>query len=133
MPTYISLLNFTDQGIRTVKKTVQRAAGAAELAHQKYGCSLQTYWTVGPYDVIYILEAPDDESATAFLLEVGSRSRQDDYASRLRSRRDVQHSWETWLRVPSMLGRGCYASALLLLSLFIEVRRRRILGGPHPA
>jgi uncharacterized protein with GYD domain len=73
MPTYISLLNFTDQGIRTVKKTVQRAAGAAELAHQKYGCSLQTYWTVGPYDVIYILEAPDDESAAAFLLEVGSR------------------------------------------------------------
>jgi uncharacterized protein with GYD domain len=34
---------------------------------------LQTYWTVGPYDVVYLLEAPDDESATAFLLDVGSR------------------------------------------------------------
>jgi uncharacterized protein with GYD domain len=73
MPTYISLLNFTDQGIRTVKDTTQRAEGAAELAQKKYGCSLQTYWTVGAYDVVYILEAPDDESATAFLLEVGSR------------------------------------------------------------
>jgi uncharacterized protein with GYD domain len=73
MPTYISLLNFTDQGIRTVRETIQRAAGAAELAQQNYGCSLQTYWTVGPYDVVYILEAPDDESATAFLLDVGSR------------------------------------------------------------
>jgi uncharacterized protein with GYD domain len=73
MPTYISLLNFTDQGIKTVRETTQRAAGAKELAQQKYGCSLHTYWTVGPYDVVYILEAPDDESATAFLLDVGSR------------------------------------------------------------
>jgi uncharacterized protein with GYD domain len=73
MPTYVVLHNFTDQGIRTVRETTQRAAGAKELAQQKYGCSLQTYWTVGPYDVVYILEAPDDESAAAFLLDVGSR------------------------------------------------------------
>ena len=73
MPTYISLLNFTDQGIRTVTDTIQRAEGAAELAQNKYGCILQTYWTVGAYDVVYILEAPDDKSATAFLLEVGSK------------------------------------------------------------
>ena len=72
MPTFISLLNFTDQGIATVKETIQRANGAAELAQQKYGCSLQTYWTVGAFDVVYILQAPDDESATAFLLETGS-------------------------------------------------------------
>jgi uncharacterized protein with GYD domain len=72
MPTYISLLNFTDQGIKTVKETIQRADSAAELA-QKQGGSLQVYWTVGPYDLVAILEAPDDESATAFLLEAGSR------------------------------------------------------------
>jgi uncharacterized protein with GYD domain len=72
MPTYISLLNFTDQGIRTVKETIQRADSAAELAQQNGG-SLQVYWTVGPYDLVAILEAPDDETATAFLLEVGSR------------------------------------------------------------
>jgi uncharacterized protein with GYD domain len=34
---------------------------------------LQTYWTADSYDVVYILEAPDDESAAAFLLDVGSR------------------------------------------------------------
>jgi|SRR3712207_5744154 len=73
MPTYISLLNFTDQGIRNVKDTIQRADSAAEIA-QKHGGSLQQlYWTVGPYDLVGILEAPDDESATAFLLEAGSR------------------------------------------------------------
>jgi uncharacterized protein with GYD domain len=72
MPTYISLLHFTDQGIRTVRDTVDRTDRATELA-EKHGARLvQTYWTVGPYDLVVVLEAPDDESLTAFLLEVGS-------------------------------------------------------------
>jgi uncharacterized protein with GYD domain len=73
MPTYVSLLNFTDQGIRTVKDTIQRVDTATELVQQYGGSLQQVYWTVGPYDLVVILEAPDDESATAFLLEVGSR------------------------------------------------------------
>jgi uncharacterized protein with GYD domain len=73
MPTYISLLNFTDQGIRTVKETIQRADSAAELAQKHGGSMQQIYWTVGPYDLVAILEAPDDESATAFLLKIGMR------------------------------------------------------------
>ncbi len=73
MPTYISLLNFTDQGIRTVNETIQRVDSATERA-QQFGVSLQSsYWTVGPYDLVITLEAPDDQSATAFLLDAGSR------------------------------------------------------------
>jgi uncharacterized protein with GYD domain len=72
MPTYVVLLNFTDEGIRTVKETIQRADGAVERAQQQGG-SLQVYWTVGSYDLVGILEAPDDETATAFLLDVGTR------------------------------------------------------------
>jgi uncharacterized protein with GYD domain len=72
MPTYVVLLNFTDEGIRTVKETIQRADAAAERAQQQGG-SLQVYWTVGPYDLVGILEAPDDESATAWLLDAASR------------------------------------------------------------
>lgn len=69
MPTYVSLINWTDQGIRTVKETLDRADKFEELA-QKHGASLeQVYWTVGPYDIVAIIEAPDDESATAVLLE----------------------------------------------------------------
>jgi uncharacterized protein with GYD domain len=71
MPTYISLVNWTDQGIRNIKDTLDRAERSAELA-EKHGASLQLYWTVGPYDLVSILEAPDDEAATAYLLEVGS-------------------------------------------------------------
>jgi uncharacterized protein with GYD domain len=72
MPTYISLINWTDEGIRSVKETLDRAARAEELA-QKYGGRFERlYWTVGSYDIVTILEAPDDESATALLLEIGS-------------------------------------------------------------
>ena len=73
MPTYIGLLNFTNQGTRTIRETIQRAEGAQKLAQEHYGANLQTYWTVGPYDVVYILQAPDEESASAFLLDIGSR------------------------------------------------------------
>jgi uncharacterized protein with GYD domain len=72
MPTYVSLLNFTDQGIRTVRDTLDRAEMAAEMAQNHGANMIQLYWTVGPYDIVLIIEAPDDESATAFLLEAGS-------------------------------------------------------------
>src|SRR5436190_1091633 len=72
MPTYVSLFNFTDQGIRTIRDTLDRAERASEIA-QKHGATLeQLYWTLGPYDLVGILEAPDDESASAFLLEASS-------------------------------------------------------------
>ena len=72
MPTYVALLNFTDQGIRTVRDTLDRADMAAQLA-QQYGARIeQFYWTLGSYDIVLIIEAPDDESATALLLEAGS-------------------------------------------------------------
>jgi uncharacterized protein with GYD domain len=72
MPTYVSLINWTDQGIRTAKDTLDRADRTQELGG-KYGASLeQVYWTVGPYDIVTVIEAPDEESLTAFLLELGS-------------------------------------------------------------
>jgi uncharacterized protein with GYD domain len=72
MPTYVVLMNWTDQGIRTVKDTVQRRDQANSLA-EKHGVSIEeVYWTVGPYDLVTIVEAPDDESATAMLLELGT-------------------------------------------------------------
>ncbi len=72
MPTYVSLLNWTDQGIRNFKDTLERSDRAAEVA-QKHGASIeQVYWTVGPYDLVCVIEAPNDESATAMLLELGT-------------------------------------------------------------
>jgi len=58
--------------VRTAKDTVHRGEQANALA-QKYGATIkQVYWTVGPHDLVAIIEAPNDESASAMLLELGS-------------------------------------------------------------
>ena len=72
MATYIVLGNFTEQGIRSVKDTTKRAEAAAKAA-KKFGVKMtQIFWTVGNFDLVIIIEAPDDASATAFMLSTGS-------------------------------------------------------------
>jgi uncharacterized protein with GYD domain len=70
--TYIMLGNFTDQGIRNVKDTTKRADAVKE-AGRKYGVNMkEIVWTMGQYDMVVTLEAPDDASVSAFALAVGS-------------------------------------------------------------
>lgn len=72
MATFITLASFTDQGIRDVKDTTKRAEAVKELA-RKFGAEMTSiYWTLGQYDVVAIIDAPDDESATAFGLAIGA-------------------------------------------------------------
>ena len=71
MATYVTLISFTDQGVRNVKDTANRASAYKELA-AKLGCTIKDiYWTQGQYDVVSIVEAPDDASATALAMSVG--------------------------------------------------------------
>lgn len=72
MVTFISLCTFTDQGIRTVKESTKRADMVMEAA-SKFGSKMtHLYWTQGQYDLISIIEAPDDASAAAFGLAIAS-------------------------------------------------------------
>jgi uncharacterized protein with GYD domain len=72
MAMYISLLQFTEQGIRNVKDTTKRAAAATAQA-EKMGMKVRdAFWTLGPYDLVLLLEAPDDQSVTAFSLKLGA-------------------------------------------------------------
>lgn len=72
MATYIALSNFTDQGIRNVKDSTKRADAVKDAA-KKFGANMtQIYWTLGHYDLVAIIEAPDDKSATAFALAIGA-------------------------------------------------------------
>jgi uncharacterized protein with GYD domain len=72
MAMYISLLQFTDQGIRNVKDTTKRAAAATAEA-EKMGMKVRdAFWTLGPYDLVLLLDAPDDQSVTAFSLKLGA-------------------------------------------------------------
>jgi uncharacterized protein with GYD domain len=72
MPTYIVLGQFTDQGIRNVKDTSRRASAVKDAA-KKFGATVKNlYWTLGQYDVVTVVDAPDDESITALLFSIGS-------------------------------------------------------------
>ena len=71
MARYVSLINWTDLGVKNFKETTKRAEDAAALA-AKMGGKLTVYWTIGSYDIVTLSEFPDDETATAFLLRVGS-------------------------------------------------------------
>ncbi|HSG86259.1 MAG TPA: GYD domain-containing protein [Candidatus Limnocylindrales bacterium] len=71
MPKYISLIGWTEQGIKGFQSTVARAE-AAQAAATALGGSMEIYWTVGSYDMVAISDFPDQDAATAFLLQVGS-------------------------------------------------------------
>ncbi|MCY1522573.1 GYD domain protein [compost metagenome] len=70
MATYITLANFTDQGIRSVKDSPERFLAFKAMAEQ-LGVSVKAaYWTVGNYDIVLVVEGAD-EAATTLLLKVG--------------------------------------------------------------
>jgi uncharacterized protein with GYD domain len=72
MATYVVLANFTDQGVRNAKESPKRAEAFQEMA-KKCGATVKdVYWTQGQYDVVTIVEAPDDMTVTALALSVGT-------------------------------------------------------------
>jgi uncharacterized protein with GYD domain len=70
MPHYISLVNWTDQGIRNVKESPKRADAVNAMA-SKLGAKMQIFYTMGDYDLVAVTEAPNDEVAMQLLLEIG--------------------------------------------------------------
>jgi len=73
MPTYIALLKWTGQGIGNVKDSPSRL-DAGRKAFKKMGVKIKdTYLTMGRYDLVCIIEAPDDESFASAMLSLGSQ------------------------------------------------------------
>jgi|SRR6266487_3127278 uncharacterized protein with GYD domain len=68
MPIYVSLVNFTDQGIKNFRETVRRAEDFRGVVEQRGGQVRQLLWTLGEYDIVAITDFPDDDAATAVLL-----------------------------------------------------------------
>ncbi|PKB67364.1 MAG: hypothetical protein BZY81_04795 [SAR202 cluster bacterium Io17-Chloro-G4] len=68
MPTYIGLLNFTEQGVKTVKDLPARIS-AGRQAFESNGGKLHNYFlTMGQYDAVVVFEVPDDEAAAVIAL-----------------------------------------------------------------
>jgi uncharacterized protein with GYD domain len=72
MALYVTLYNFTDQGIRAVKESPARLNAAVEAAAAVGVKVLGAYYTQGPYDLVVISEADDETTAAAFTLATGS-------------------------------------------------------------
>ena len=73
MPTYITLLHYTQQGIEKMKDSPTRLEAAKQSVRAMGGELKAFYLTMGQYDAVVISEAPDDETATRFALATGAR------------------------------------------------------------
>jgi uncharacterized protein with GYD domain len=71
MGTYISLLRFTEQGIRNVKDVPGRIDEARKRFEQAGGKLKEWYLAMGKYDIVIVSEAPDDEAMARAALSVG--------------------------------------------------------------
>jgi len=72
MVTYVVLAKFTDQGVRNAKDSPKRADAYKEMA-KTFGVTVkEIFWTQGRYDIVTVVEAPDELSATALNLSLGA-------------------------------------------------------------
>jgi uncharacterized protein with GYD domain len=72
MPTYISLIKLSHQGITSIKESPSRLETAREIM-RNFGAELKDfYFTMGQYDIVVVTEAPDDVAVAKGLLAIGS-------------------------------------------------------------
>jgi uncharacterized protein with GYD domain len=73
MATFITTIRFTQQGMANIQDTCRRAT-AVKAAARKLGAKItDIYWTMGRYDGLLIFEAPDEETATTLMLQLGTK------------------------------------------------------------
>ena len=72
MAIYLMLLNWTDQGIKTVKESPKRLDAAKKLAKDLGGEIKTVYMTQGGFDLALVVEMPNDEKVASFVLKLGS-------------------------------------------------------------
>lgn len=70
MTTYISLIEYTEEGIEHMDESPERLAQAREVCEANGGELTHFFLTLGRYDAVAITDFPDKESATRALLTV---------------------------------------------------------------
>ena len=68
MTRYLTLINFTDQGLRDVGHSIQRASSFGEAVKAAGGKLHSQYWAVGDADGCVVFETPDEQTGAALLL-----------------------------------------------------------------
>ena len=72
MPTYISLLKWTDQGIQNIKESPERLDDFKKALEAIGGKLIGFYLTMGRYDMVLIIESPSDEVSGILSLSTAS-------------------------------------------------------------
>jgi uncharacterized protein with GYD domain len=72
MPTYVSLLTYTEQGIRNMKDAPKRLENAKKALKALGGSFGAYYMTQGSYDGVLVFDVPDEMALTTFLLNIGA-------------------------------------------------------------
>jgi uncharacterized protein with GYD domain len=72
MSTYITLLNWTQQGIQSVKESPARLEKAKAAIKAEGGEIKAFYMTMGQYDMVVVIEAPDDDTYARTVLAIAS-------------------------------------------------------------
>ena len=72
MPTYIILMNLTEQGIKDIKNAPSRVEASAKALEAVGGKLKAFYMTMGEYDYVAIAEGPSDEAALLQLIGLGA-------------------------------------------------------------
>jgi uncharacterized protein with GYD domain len=73
MPIYINLVSWTDQGIRNIKEAPQRIDAFRKTVESTGGKLIGFYVTMGKYDIVTIVDAPNDEAIANIALNTGSK------------------------------------------------------------
>ena len=71
MARYITLISFTEQGIKTIGEWDKRLANGRRMLEESGGRLVDAYLTFGPYDAVVITEAKDDDAALRDALRYG--------------------------------------------------------------
>jgi uncharacterized protein with GYD domain len=74
MATYVTLIKFTEKGVKSIKDSCKRAEEFKSHA-KKHNVEVvaEQLWCMGPYDGILVFTAPDDAAASAAMLSLSSR------------------------------------------------------------
>lgn len=73
MPSYVALIKWTDQGAQNVKETVNRARQVRADVERRGITRFDVVWTQGRYDVVAMIDSPDEETMMAALLAIATR------------------------------------------------------------
>jgi uncharacterized protein with GYD domain len=96
MPTYISLVNLTEKGVREMKNASERLQALEKAANEVGGRLIGFYLVMGQYDYVIITEAPDDQTAARLILGTIAKGTMRTQTLRAFPREEFEHIAQTF-------------------------------------